>query len=97
MTEFGGVPKLDALPCLAHCMPRDFPAALPHGPIEALTERVYAARGCMRAGVPDTRECGMSEKTGLEMRRNAPPIAAEGPRALLFNQRAVDCDALPEA
>ena len=29
-------------------MPRDFPAALPHGPIEALTERVYAVRGCMR-------------------------------------------------
>lgn len=39
----------------------------------------------------------MGEKTGLEMRRNAPPIAAEGPRALWFNQRVVDCDALPEA
>ena len=29
-------------------MPRDFPAALPHGPIEALTERVHAVRGCIR-------------------------------------------------
>ena len=29
-------------------MARDFPAPLPHGPIEPLTERVYAVRGGVR-------------------------------------------------
>ena len=48
LTVFRPLLKLGPFPRSSSAMARDFPAPLPHGPIEALTERVYAVRGGVR-------------------------------------------------
>ena len=79
MTVLRPLLKLGPFPRGSSAMARDFPAPLPHGPIEPLTERVYAVRG------------GIRIKRVLRISRNM-AIVRDGAELTLVNPVRLDAD-----